>query len=391
RSAGDHRSVMPAARPPAGDAVRVGVWAASSIHAVAFGLPRWRSLLALTSAGRIIGNEHAICTLTPVSRHRTSMLHWALLGVASLGPTLAVALATDDSLSVAGRVGWIVASLVLSGLAILKVAHRLALARRWRRSDGPALELANVASAQPGEGHARRLLHLVIERSEADGQSLVARVHPDNRRALDLYRSFDFSARDDDFDAADQLCLEHRSKSPPAEVVDSALGIMAVGIASVVLTVGLSPMSAIAATCLALSLGMLAGAAAVDRRNLRLPNSLLLTAFAFSVVALDATNAGWTPVAGGLAAAAPLLAIHLADPKALGFGDVKFGFCAGLLISTIAWPFAIVVPLIAFTIASWRRLFGARSPYPFGPTLFVATCAALAVAAFAHSKGAIAS
>ncbi|MEL6894245.1 MAG: hypothetical protein AAFP84_21820, partial [Actinomycetota bacterium] len=82
-----------------------------------------------------------------------------------------------------------------------------------------------------------------------------------------------------------------------------------------------------------------------------------------------------------------LLLIHLADPTALGFGDVKFAAVSGGLIASIAWSAAALVPLVALVFAAARRLGGHRDARPFAPDLMLATTVGLIAATALRSTG----
>ena len=82
----------------------------------------------------------------------------------------------------------------------------------------------------------------------------------------------------------------------------------------------------------------------------------------FGAVAADVTNAGLASLTGAGIAAARLLLIHLLDPGAIGFGDVKFAAASGLVVAAIAWPAAILVPLVGFVGVAIARIAGGDRP-----------------------------
>lgn len=133
----------------------------------------------------------------------------------------------------------------------------------------------------------------------------------------------------------------------------------------------------------AFSLGVLAIAAEVDRRSLRLPDRLLLVAALpiVSLVVVGGLTGRWIPLAtvlaGALIAAAPVALLHIVSPTSMGFGDVKaavvLGAALGLLeprLAPAALAIASLTALVVARIAGRRRI-------ALGPHLVVA---ALAVA-----------
>ena len=134
----------------------------------------------------------------------------------------------------------------------------------------------------------------------------------------------------------------------------------------------------------------LGAAAAMDQKAMRIPNVLLVIAAIFGAVAADAANVHVASLAGAGVAAAPLLLIHVLDPSALGFGDVKFAGTSGLVVGAIAWPVAVLVPLVALVSVTLARIAGSRKRRPFGPFLMISTSMALIAAAAFSAVGALA-
>jgi leader peptidase (prepilin peptidase)/N-methyltransferase len=56
----------------------------------------------------------------------------------------------------------------------------------------------------------------------------------------------------------------------------------------------------------------------------------------------------WHAIIGGTLAFAALGLLHLAQPRALGFGDVRLGFIAGLFLGWLALPLVLVGFVLAF-------------------------------------------
>jgi leader peptidase (prepilin peptidase) / N-methyltransferase len=134
-------------------------------------------------------------------------------------------------------------------------------------------------------------------------------------------------------------------------------------------------------------LGALAVAAGEpDLRERRIPNrvvlaGLLATAALAVVVALggDRPVVG-SVVAGGAVAGGMMLALHLARPASLGFGDVKLATLLGAALGIAHWSLAAVMLAVAsvagaagaLAVRGWRR------SIPFGTCMAVAALVVLA-------------
>ena len=134
---------------------------------------------------------------------------------------------------------------------------------------------------------------------------------------------------------------------------------------------------------IALALAPAALAAVADRRTGRLPDPLvaatLASAIAVGVAVADRFPAG---IAGGAAGMAlPLLALHLASPAAMGFGDVKLGVALGALIGVVDARAALAALALASGVAIAVALVRRRSTLAFGPALVAATGAVLVLLA----------
>jgi leader peptidase (prepilin peptidase)/N-methyltransferase len=138
---------------------------------------------------------------------------------------------------------------------------------------------------------------------------------------------------------------------------------------------------------IAVALVPAAVAASADARTGRLPDPLVLgslaPAIALVAIAFGAGDGGDALVAAGggaAVAAAPVLVLHLGNPAAMGFGDVKLvaslGATLGLL--GIRWPLValLVASAVTVLVAALRR----RSSVPFGPGLVLGAAVALVVA-----------
>jgi leader peptidase (prepilin peptidase)/N-methyltransferase len=121
-----------------------------------------------------------------------------------------------------------------------------------------------------------------------------------------------------------------------------------------------------------------------DVRQRRLPNRLTLPGFA--VIMLVAAGSGHGPAAAlgaGLLAAVYLL-VHAAAPTAMGAGDVKLALGLGALTGCFGgdvWLLAAIgAPLLTAVIGAVARLGWSATSVPHGPSMCVASAAALALA-----------
>jgi leader peptidase (prepilin peptidase) / N-methyltransferase len=133
--------------------------------------------------------------------------------------------------------------------------------------------------------------------------------------------------------------------------------------------------------------GALLPAGLVDLAERRLPNRMVSAAGALTCLAI-AVSAVVLPsslpdrwlsdlaIGAGLMTA-PLLALHLAAPTAMGFGDVKaavvLGACAGIVEPQLALVALFVASAGTAAIGLARR----RRHLPFGPGLIIGTAVAL--------------
>ena len=132
---------------------------------------------------------------------------------------------------------------------------------------------------------------------------------------------------------------------------------------------------------------MVIGAVAVtagwaDERERRIPNRVVLVGAVAALAIAVASGAGWAAVAGASTGGGPLLALHLARPAGVGFGDVKLAMVLGALLGMVHWPLAAVALAVAtvlglagaVVVRSWRR------SVPFGACLGAAALVTLALA-----------
>ena len=162
-----------------------------------------------------------------------------------------------------------------------------------------------------------------------------------------------------------------------AEVVTLLIALAVAGIAC---AAGLAPAPALA-------VAVLSPAALVDIREQRLPDHwVLAAAIVLLTTTAAATLAGEAPAptsvtAGAVAMAVPLLALHLASPDAMGFGDVKAALVLGAALGSVDWRLGLVALSIASALASVVGLGRRLDTIAFGPFLVVAAAVTLVAAA----------
>lgn len=144
-------------------------------------------------------------------------------------------------------------------------------------------------------------------------------------------------------------------------------------------------------------LGIVSGAAvtswavvlsAVDLRCRRLPNPLTLTGGALILLGAVVGGRGGPALLGAAALGGLYLAVHLADPTALGGGDVKLAFALGALTGAFGPPVwvlgALGAPILTACAGLWvmlRHGLGANVAVPHGPSMCAASLVAAALTA----------
>lgn len=383
--AGDGRMVPRTANrsvPVDGRTGTISKWRyAVAIHASAFETSRLRSLLHLVTSGRLVVSGGAICSLGRVPSTRAGRLSLMVLLVLVAVPAVAVSIA-PLTLSLGGRLLWLALSAILTVAAMVAAARRFAVSRRWGRDRSDGIEVTNLASARSGRGDAGRLLDAVVDQADRRRDELLLRVRRSNDVALHLYRSRGFTARPN-HESACEIWMERSIPSvrPSPRFTLDDVSVLAVPILAVTALLA-TGRTAFLVVATASALVALAHAALIDRQSGRLPNALLASATAFGVVACDAADTGAAAILGATVAAAPLLIMHLAEPSALGFGDVKFAASAGVVVAAQHWPSAVGVPLVALLIAVVSRFAGGQRERPLGPALLVGTSVAVVAASF---------
>ncbi|MBM3674778.1 MAG: prepilin peptidase [Actinobacteria bacterium] len=131
--------------------------------------------------------------------------------------------------------------------------------------------------------------------------------------------------------------------------------------------------------------------ALIDLDTYLLPNRIVYPLAGFLVVGFAAVAFGtgaWSAygraLASGAAAFAAFFLVHVAAPRGMGFGDVKFAFCLGVALGWISVGTVVLGLFLGFLlgavvgvilIALHRK--GRRDQVPFGPFLAAGTVLAL--------------
>ena len=135
------------------------------------------------------------------------------------------------------------------------------------------------------------------------------------------------------------------------------------------------------AAAIACALLWLAALTIYDVRQRRLPNALTLPGALAVLVLAAVVGRGGEALLGALALTTPYLAAHLRAPAAMGAGDVKLALGLGALTGAVgvdAWVLAALgAPVL--TVLWGIVVVGPRGTVPHGPSMCVATIAAVAL------------
>ncbi len=367
------------------------VRSALSIHSRAFGMPARRSAGSLVFADHLLVDEGAAMTLSCVpsrfARNLALVGCGVLLGVPGL-MAVEMSRAAVGPARVAVAAGIALASL----LGLVECLRCVLLGFRWKCQSEPTFEIANLCAWPSGRGSGRQLLIDVCDAADSASVELVLRVRPDNDCAIELYRRSGFVPTCQ----ADAQSLERMVRVPHPGVARVAspyrpevpFGVVCVVVIAVVAwSFGSTNSDLLAHLCLVAGLGALARASLVDIRELRLPNFWTAFALISGVAGSVVGSSGPSALLGIIVSAVPFLLLHLLDPSALGFGDVKFAAAAGAVIAIVWWPAASVIAVVALASALVVRLVRPSGPRAFGPNLMAGTLFASLVATSLVSKG----
>ena len=123
-----------------------------------------------------------------------------------------------------------------------------------------------------------------------------------------------------------------------------------------------------------------------DIRQRRLPNWLTLPGAAVVVIAAVAMGRGLPAALGAAALAGVYLLVHLTAPAAMGAGDVKLALGLGALTGCFGvdvWLLAALsAPLLTAVVGLIAWLGWSATMVPHGPSMCVASAAALGLAVF---------
>lgn len=123
-----------------------------------------------------------------------------------------------------------------------------------------------------------------------------------------------------------------------------------------------------------------------DLRQRRLPNRLTLGGAAVILIGAALHGRGLPAILGAAALGGLYLVVHLADPAALGGGDVKLALALGGLTGAIGIPVwtlaALGAPLLTAIAGTTALVFRRASAVPHGPSMCLASLAAAALAVF---------
>jgi leader peptidase (prepilin peptidase)/N-methyltransferase len=280
-------------------------------------------------------------------------------------------------------------------VAIASCVTRVLDATRWRAVGEGSVIVANVAASEKGVGFGTALLTEIARLADDEGRTLVLTVRAENLPATRLYRSVGFTTEPAIKVRSDQVAMVRRNTSATRSArskTELLPGLLMSGCAASVTAVLLGTTTVSDPTRIAVASGLclLCAAAIVDIRAFRLPNRFLAVAAVLAVLAAYSSGTVGSALAATVMAAAPFLLVHLADPSALGFGDVKFAAVAGALIAPWWWPAAGLIALVALALTSAARAIRPSGQRALGPSLIAGMAAALLISIVLVEKGLVA-
>jgi leader peptidase (prepilin peptidase)/N-methyltransferase len=124
-----------------------------------------------------------------------------------------------------------------------------------------------------------------------------------------------------------------------------------------------------------------------DVRQCRLPNRLTLPGFAAVMLVAAGSGHGLAAALGAAALTTVYLLVHLLAPTAMGAGDVKLALGVGALTGCFGvdvWLLAAIgAPLLTAVVGMVARLGWSATSVPHGPSMCLASAAALGLAVLA--------
>lgn len=358
-------------------------------------MTRLRSVLHLATCQRIVNRAGSVCSLSSVPTSRGALV-WAaaLAGLICVpGLVLVGIVGAEGDLFIRSLLFAVIVMMVI--VAIASCVARVFDATRWRAVGQGSIVVANVAAFEKGVGFGNALLTEIARLADDEGLTLVLTVRAENLPATRLYRSVGFIAEPAVKVRSGQVAMVRRSMCATRSArskTELLPGLLVSGcVASVTaVLIGTTTISDPTRVATVAGVCLLCAAAVVDMRAFRLPNRFLAVAAVLAVLAAYFSGSVGSALAAAVMAAAPFLLVHLADPSALGFGDVKFAGVAGALIAPWWWPAAGLIALAALALASVARAIRASGQRALGPSLFAGTAAALLISIVLVEKGLVA-
>lgn len=366
--------------------------AGSGVHSDAFEMSRSRSMLHLATCERMMDRPGAVGSLSSVPSARGAFASAVVLAGLICVPGLVLVEIVGADGKLFARLALLAVVLAMVGAGIASCVRRIFDANRWGGVGERSIVVANVAVSERGVGLGRTLLTEITRLADDDGRTLVLTVRMDSVAATRLYRSVGFTDEPSVKVRSGQIAMIRRSPSavrsarPWDEHLSAAL-VAGCAMSVVAVLVGATTVSGPTRIAVASGFCLLCAAAIVDVRAFRLPNRFLLVAAVLAALAAYFAGAVDSALAASVMGAAPFLLVHLADPSALGFGDVKFAAVAGALIAPWWWPAAVLMAVVALAIACAVRLARPSGPHALGPNLFAGALVALLVSIVLDQNG----
>ena len=123
---------------------------------------------------------------------------------------------------------------------------------------------------------------------------------------------------------------------------------------------------------------------AIDLRERRLPNPLTLSGTVLILLGAALCGRGLPAILGAAALGGLYLAVHLADPAALGGGDVKLALALGALTGALGTPVwvlaALGAPVLTAAAGTVALVLRRGRAVPHGPSMCAASLVAAALA-----------